>query len=313
MKAPNTIPCRKSFTSTLLELAQNDKDIIAVTSDASGSATLTDFGEALPEQFVEVGIAEMNAVGISAGLASTGKKVFIFGPACFYVARSLEQVKVDLAYSQMPVKICGVSGGVAYSQLGATHHSLHDIAVLRTFPGMEIYLPCDVRQTRKLVKTLVDRPKPAYIRVGRNAVPDVYDNDDFDFEPGKANMLMDGTDLTIIGTGETVYHCLEAGRMLKEQGIGARVLDMCSLKPFDKEAVLKAARETGRIVTAEEHSIYGGLGAMVAELTAQVCPVKMSILGVPDENVIHAAPLEVFRHYGFDYQGIYNACLDIVK
>ena len=313
MKEPNKTPCRKSFTDTLLELAQTDKNIVAVTTDASGSATLTDFAKALPEQFVEVGIAEQNAVGISAGLASTGKSVFIFGPACFYVARALEQVKVDMAYSQMPVKICGVSGGVAYSQLGATHHSLHDIAVLRTFPGMEIYLPCDVRQTRKLVQLLVNHPKPAYIRVGRNAVPDVYETDDFPFELGKANMLRDGRDLTIIGTGETVAHCVEAARMLSEQGIEARVLDMHTLKPFDREAVLRAARETGRIVTAEEHSIYGGLGGAVAELTAQECPVKLRILGVPDENVIHASPLTVFRHYGFDYQGIYQACLDIIK
>lgn len=313
MKAPNKIPCRKSFTDTLMQLATIDKDIIAVTSDASGSATLTDFGKFLPNQFVEVGIAEQNAVGISAGLASTGKKVFIFGPACFYVARALEQVKVDLAYSQMPVKICGVSGGVAYSQLGATHHSLHDIAVLRTFPGMEVYMPCDVRQTRKLVEALVNRPKPAYIRVGRNAVPDVYESDDFDFVLGKANMLMEGNDLTIIGTGETVAHCLEAGWMLKDKGIHARVLDMHSLKPFDKEAVIQAARDTGCIVTAEEHSVYGGLGSMVAEVTAQECPVRMKILGVPDENVVHASPLEVFRHYGFDYQGIYDTCICLVN
>ena len=313
MKKANKIPCRKSFTDTLLQIAQKDKEIIAVTSDASGSATLTDFAQTLPEQFVEVGIAEQNAVGIAAGMASTGKKVFIFGPACFYVARSLEQVKVDLAYSQMPVKICGVSGGVAYSQLGATHHSLHDIAVLRTFPGMEIYLPCDVRQTRKLVERLIDHPKPAYIRVGRNAVPDVYETDDFDFELGKANLLKDGKDLTLIGTGETVAHCLEAALMLEKQGIHARVLDMHTLKPFDREAVIKAARETGCIVTAEEHSIYGGLGASVAEITSQVCPVKLRILGVPDENVIHASPAEVFHHYGFDYQGIYEACLELLK
>ena len=311
MKEPNKIPCRRSFTETLLELAREDQEIVAVTSDASGSATLTDFAKALPEQFVEVGIAEQNAVGISAGMASTGKKVFIFGPACFYVARALEQVKVDMAYSQMPVKILGVSGGVAYSQLGATHHSLHDIAVLRTFPGMEVYLPCDVRQTRRLVKLLVNRPKPAYIRVGRNAVPDVYENDDFDFIPGKANMLMDGTDLTLIGTGETVAHCVEAARMLLGRGIHARVLDMHTLKPFDSEAVIAAARETGAIVTAEEHSIYGGLGAAVAEVTAQHCPVRMKILGVPDENVIHASPQEVFHHYGFDYEGIYKAGLQL--
>lgn len=313
MLEKNKIPCRRSFTNTLLDLAQNDKDIIAVTSDASGSATLTDFAKTLPEQFVEVGIAEQDAVGVSAGLASAGKKVFIFGPACFYVARSLEQVKVDMAYSQMPVKILGVSGGVAYSQLGATHHSLHDIAVLRTFPGMEVYMPCDVRETKKLCEALVNHPKPAYVRVGRNAVPDVYTDDDFPFELGKANTVMDGDDITLIGTGETVVHCLEAAKMLKQKGINARVLDMHSLKPFDKEAVLKAARETKCILTAEEHSIYGGLGAAVAEITSQECPVKMRILGVPDENVIHATPLEVFHHYGFDYEGIYAAALQLLE
>ncbi len=307
MLTPNKIPCRKSFTSTLLELAQQDKDIIAVTSDASGSATLTDFGKALPEQFVEVGIAEQDAVGISAGLASAGKKPFIFGPACFYVARALEQVKVDMAYSQMPVTICGVSGGVAYSQLGATHHSLHDIAVLRTFPGIEVYLPCDVRETRKLCIDLAKNPRPAYVRVGRNAVPDVYENDDFEFIPGKANTVVEGTDMTIIATGETVAHAVEAARQLKEEGFSIRVIDMHTLKPFDKEAVVKAARETGRILTVEEHSIFGGLGAAVAEITAQECPVKMRILGIPNENVIHASPLEVFHHYGIDYEGIIAA------
>ncbi|MCI6549290.1 MAG: transketolase family protein [Prevotella sp.] len=313
MLEKNKIPCRKSFTGTLLEEARKDRDIIAVTSDATGSATLGEFAQALPEQFVEVGIAEMDAVGISAGLASSGKKPFIFGPACFYVARALEQVKVDMAYSQMPVKICGVSGGVAYSQLGATHHSLHDIAVLRAFPGMEVYLPCDVRQTRRLCQALIDRDKPAYVRVGRSAVPDVYDSDDFPFEIGKATTLMDGSDITLIGTGETVAHCLEAGRMLRQKGISARVIDMFSIKPFDREAVLKAARETGCIVTAEEHSIFGGLGAAVAEVTAQACPVRIKILGVPDENVFHGSHDEVFRHYGFDFEGIHAAALELLE
>lgn len=211
------IACRKSFTDTLLELAKKDKDIVAVTSDARGSVTLGDFADQLPDQFVECGIAEQDAVGISAGLAHSGKKVFVCGPACFYVARSLEQVKVDLAYSRNPVKILGVSGGVAYGALGATHHSLHDIAALRTFPGMNVVLPCDARQTRKLVELLVDYPEPVYVRVGRAAVPEVYENDDFEFRLGKANMLMDGGDVTIIAAGETVWHALQAGRELKEK------------------------------------------------------------------------------------------------
>ena len=290
-----SVACRKSFTDTMLELGKNDKNIIAVTTDARGSVTLTDFANQLPEQFVECGIAEQDAVGIAAGLASCGKKVFVCGPACFYVARSLEQVKVDVAYSNQPVKILGVSGGVAYGALGATHHSLHDIAVLRTFPGMQVVLPCDARQTRKLVKELVDYPHPVYVRVGRNAVPDVYENDDFDFHIGKSIQLQDGKDLTIIATGETVYHAFEAGKRLAAEGISTRVIDMHTLKPADTEAIVKAAEETGRIITVEEHSMYGGLGGIVTETVCQSCPVPVRILGIPDENAIHGKPLEIFH------------------
>jgi transketolase len=225
------------------------------------------------------------------------------------VARSLEQVKVDVAYSGFPVKILGVSGGVSYGALGFSHHSLHDIAVLRTFPGMQVVLPCDIYQTKKLVEALVDYPYPVYIRVGRNAVPNVYENWDCEFKIGKANLLMDGNDLTIIGTGETVFHCLEAAKKLKDQGIHARVIDMHTLKPFDNEIVIKAAQETGKIITVEEHSIFGGLGSSVSEIVSQVCPVKMKILGIPDEFAIHATPLQIFNHYGIDAEGIVKAAL----
>ncbi|MCF0209098.1 MAG: transketolase family protein [Bacteroidaceae bacterium] len=305
------IACRKSFTDTLLELAKQDKDIIAVTSDARGSVTLGDFAKELPQQFVECGIAEQDAVGISAGLAHSGKKVFCCGPACFYVARSLEQVKVDLAYSENPVKILGVSGGVAYGALGATHHSLHDIAALRTFPGMHIVLPSDWRQTRKLVKQLVDYHYPCYVRVGRAAIPDVYDDDNCQFEIGKAQMLQDGTDLTIIATGETVYHAYMAGKQLAAEGISTRVLDFASIKPCDEMAVIKAARETGKILTVEEHSQYGGLGAMVCEIISEA-PVPVKILGIPDENVIHGTNTEIFHHYGLDAEGIVKAAKEFV-
>lgn len=308
-----TIPCRQSFTDTLLELGRKDKDIVVVTSDARGSVTLSDFAKELPEQFVEVGIAEQNAVGVSAGLSMAGKKVFVCGPACFYVARSLEQVKVDLAYSQNNVSILGVSGGVSYGALGATHHSLHDIAVLRTFPGMQVVLPCDVRQTRKLAEQLVDNDHPVYVRVGRNAVPDVYPDDTFDFRIGKANTLADGNDLTLIGAGETVYHCCEAARRLKEQGINARVIDMHTLKPADTGAIIEAARETGKIITVEEHSVFGGLGAIVAETVVQNHPVPVRILGIPDENVIHGKPPEIFRYYGIDAEGIYRTAIEFYR
>lgn len=303
------IACRKSFTDELLALAKQDKDIIAVTSDARGSVTLGDFANELPGQFVECGIAEQDAVGISAGLAHSGKKVFACGPACFYVARSLEQVKVDMAYSQNPVTILGVSGGIAYGALGATHHSLHDIAVLRTFPGMTIFIPADGQQTKMLVRQLVDYKLPAYVRVGRAAVPEVYPETKTDFEIGKAIQLHDGDDLTIIACGEPVWHALEAAKRLENDGIQARVIDMSlAIKPCDREAVVNAARETGRIITVEEHSRYGGLGGMVAEIVAEEMPgTEMTILGIPDENAVHGTDKEIRHYYGLDVDGIYDA------
>ena len=206
-----------------------------------------------------------------------------------------------------------MSGGVAYGALGATHHSLHDIAVLRTFPGMNVVLPCDARQTRRLVMELVDFPEAVYVRVGRNAVPDVYEDDNFPFELGKANTLLEGNELTIIGTGETVYHCYEAGKRLQKEGIKVRVLDMHTLKPADTEAIIKAAKETGKIITVEEHSMFGGLGAIVAETVCQHCPVPMRILGIPDENVVHGKPLEIFHYYKLDSEGIYQTAIDFLK
>ena len=295
--------CRKSFTATLLELARKDSNIIAVTTDARGSVTLNDFAKELPEQFVECGIAEQNAVGISAGLAHSGKSVFCCGPACFYVARSLEQVKVDVAYSRNPVKILGVSGGIAYGALGATHHSIHDIAVLRAFPGMNIVLPSDGNMTEKLVKFLVSYQEPVFVRVGRGEIGEVYENDDFDCIPGKANVLREGDDVAILATGETVCQAVAAADALAAKGIHARVLDYTWIKPFDKEALHKAAEETGCIVTVEEHSVYGGLGALVTEELSEN-PVPVRILALPDEDMLHGSSKELFAHYGIDAAGI---------
>lgn len=309
----NNIPCRKAFTQTLLELAKNDSNIVALTSDARGSVTLNQFADELPEQFVELGIAEQNAVGVAAGMASCGKKAFVCGPACFYSARSLEQIKVDVAYTQNNVKIIGVSGGVSYGALGGTHHSLHDIAVMRTFPGLTVILPCDKNQTRILTKKLIDYPHPVYVRMGRGAVPDVYHNEDFKFEIGKAGIVHQGTDITIIGTGETVYHALQAARHLARNGITARVIDMHTIKPFDRDTVIQAARETGRIITVEEHSIFGGLGACVTEITARHCPVPVRIIGIPDENAIHGKSQEIFEHYGLTSNNIVATVHELLK
>lgn len=299
----SNIPCRKAFTDTLLELARSDRKIVALATDSKGSVTLGKFAEELPAQFVEIGIAEQDAVGIGAGLATCGKKAFVCGPACFLSARSLEQVKIDAAYSHTNVKIIGVSGGVSYGALGASHHSLQDIAVMRAIPGLAVILPCDAAQTARMTRALADYDGPVYVRMGRGAVPDVYEND-APFEIGKANTLLDGGDIALLAIGEMVYPALQAGKLLHSRGIGARVLDIHTIKPLDEEAVLRAAKETGHIVTVEEHSVNGGLGAAVAETVVQRHPVPMTILGIPDETVVTGTSSEVFRHYGLTPEGI---------
>lgn len=308
----NTIPCRKAITQTLLSEAQGNKDVFVVTSDARGSVTLNEYADQLPGQFVETGIAEQNAVGIGAGLALAGKNVFVCGPACFYSARSLEQVKVDVAYTGTNVKIIGVSGGVSYGALGSTHHSLHDIAVMRTFPGLNVYIPADRHQSAWLTRHLLASNEAAYVRVGRNAVPDIYTEKD-SFTPGKANVLREGRDLVIVATGETVYHALMAAGELLKKGISSTVLDMHTIKPLDRDAIIDAAKTTGHIITVEEHSVFGGLGAAVAEVVCQHAPAKMKILGIPDENAIHGKPLEIFEHYGLTVEGIVREALEIIK
>lgn len=303
---PNKIPCRQAFTDKLLELAKSDKDIVAVTSDARGSVTLNKFADELPDQFFEVGIAEQNAIGISAGLALNGKKPFVCGPACFYSARSYEQVKIDVAYNKTNVKIIGVSGGVSYGALGSSHHSLNDIAATRVLPDLTVILPCDVALTQKMTKTLTNHTGPVYVRMGRGAVPDVYTEIDPEFKIGKANTLLEGNDITIIGTGETVYHCLQAGKKLAKNGIKARILDMHTIKPLDIETIEKAAKETGKIVVIEEHHIHGGLGSAIAEWIVQNHLVPVKIIGFPDENAVHGSSKELFEYYGLNAKGIFK-------
>jgi len=299
----NNIPCRKAITEVLTHEAKSNPDLFVVANDSRGSVTLEDFAEQLPDQFVEVGIAEQNAVGIGTGMALSGKNVFVCGPACFLSARSLEQIKVDVAYAGSNVKILGVSGGVSYGALGSTHHSLHDIAVMRTFPGMSVFLPADRYQAAWLARHLIQTPGPAYVRVGRDAVPDIYSKQDV-FETGKAVELRSGSDISLIAAGETVYHALQAAEILEIEGIKATVLDMHTLKPIDREAVIEAAHRTGHIITIEEHSIFGGLGAAVAEIIAQEAFARLKILGLPDEYAIHAKPLDLFDYYGLTAKNI---------
>ena len=311
---PNAKACREAFTATLLELATQDKDIIAVSSDARGSCSLTPYIDALPDQFVEVGIAEQNEIGIAAGLASVGKKPYVCAPACFLTARSLEQLKVDVAYSHQNVKIFAVSGGVSYGALGASHHTLHDIATLRCFPDISIILPCDAVQTEAVLRAIATRKEAVYIRVGREKVPLVYDATipGKPFEFGKANVLKEGSDVTLVACGEMVHHTYMAAHLLEKTGINARVLDIPTLKPFDEDAIVAAARETGAIITIEEHSIYGGLGSAVNQVVVHHHPSKVRNLAFPDEYLVTGNSAELFAHYGLDAAGIAQAAQPMI-
>lgn len=308
----NKIANRQVICDTLMELAKDDKDIYVLTSDSRGSASMTNFANEYPKQFVEVGIAEQNLVGIAAGLATTGKKCFAASPACFLTMRSIEQVKVDVAYSNTNVKLIGISGGVSYGALGMSHHSLQDIAVMRAIPNMDIFLPADRFETEKLVRELVKYDKPAYIRIGRNPVDDVYESTDFDFQIGKANVMREGKDITIIATGETVKPAIEASDELRELGIKCRVLNMHTIKPLDEEAIIKAAKETGYIITVEEHSIYGGLGAAVSEVVVQNAPVPMKIVGIKDEAAITGTSKEIFNYYGLSKENLVKLAKELI-
>lgn len=296
---------RQAFTDTLLLLARENRNIVALATDSRGSVTLGKFADELPQQFVECGIAEQNAVGIAAGLANMGMLPFVCGPACFFSTRSAEQVKVDVAYSYSNVKIIGVSGGVSYGALGTSHHSTQDIALMRAIPNLKVILPADAAQTAALTRALCEDPSPAYVRMGRGAVPDVYPSDAV-FTIGKANLLRDGSDLAIIACGEMVHPALEAADILRQQGIGASVTDMHTIEPLDREAVLAAA-QTGAILTVEEHSVHGGLGAAVAEVVCQSKPVRMRIMGLPNEPLYSGSSREVKEYYGLTAQGIAEA------
>ncbi len=309
----NSIPNRQVICDTLIELGGKDKDIVVLTSDSRGSASMTNFAKELPEQFVEVGIAEQNIVGIAAGLAASGKKPYIASPACFLSMRSIEQVKVDVAYSKTNVKLIGISGGLSYGALGMSHHSLQDIAVMRAIPGINIILPADKHETKKMIEALAQNTEPTYIRIGRNPVADVYSSDEYGFEIGKAVTMSEGTDITIIAAGETVKIAMDAADMLKKKGVSCRVLNMHTIKPLDEAEIIKAAKETGCIITVEEHSIYGGLGAAVSEVVTQNCPVPMKIVGVPDEPAIPGKSEEVFKHYGLTADNISSIALEIIK
>lgn len=286
----NKIPNRQAICDTLMEAAKTDKDVVVLCSDSRGSASLTKFAETYPAQFVEMGIAEQDLVSVAAGLASCGKKAFAASPACFLSTRSYEQAKIDCAYSNTNVTLIGISGGVSYGALGMSHHSAQDIAAMSALPNMRVYLPSDRFQTAKLIQALLKDTKPAYLRVGRNPVEDVYSETECPFEMDKATVLAEGIDLVLIACGEMVRPALDAAALLKEQGISAGVLDMYCVKPLDKEAVIRAASGAKAVLTVEEHAPYGGLGSMVAQVVGETCPRRVKTFRFPTRRSSPAPP-----------------------
>ena len=309
----NKIPNRKAICDVLLEEAKTDKNITVLCSDSRGSASLAPFAEAYPEQFVETGIAEQDLVSIAAGLAHCGKKSYAASPACFLSTRSYEQCKVDVAYSNTNVKLIGISGGISYGALGMSHHSAQDIAAMAAIPNMRVYLPSDRFQTTKLVQALLKDEKPAYIRVGRNPVEDLYSEENCPFEMDKATVLKEGADAAIIACGEMVRPAMEAAELLEKEGIHATVLDMYCVKPLDSEAVIKAAEQAKVVVTAEEHAPFGGLGSMVAQVVSANCPRKVVNIALPDAPVITGTSKEVFDYYGMNAEGIAKTVKEALK
>ncbi|MGH7952271.1 MAG: transketolase family protein [Limisphaerales bacterium] len=292
------------FAATLEELARANPNIIAVTSDSRGSGKLASFGKNLPKQLVEVGIAEQNLVGITAGLAACGKKSFGVSPACFLTARSLEQIKNDVCYSDVPAVLIGISAGVSYGALGSTHHSLHDFAALRAIHNISIVAPADNFETREAVRAAAKSIKPIYVRFGKAAMFNLH-KPETKFQIGKAIQLRDGNDIAFVATGETVIHALLAAGQLAERGLNCRVISMHTVKPLDTETVLKAGRECRAIVTVEEHSVHGGLGeACSATLLQAGINLPFKIVGIPDEDTVTGAQADIFRHYGISMEGL---------
>jgi len=301
------------LADTLLEIGQNRRDVLVVTGDSRGSGKLIPFGEHLPEQIVEVGIAEQNLVGISAGLASTGKKVFAVSPASFLTTRAFEQIKNDVAYSDIPVKLIGISAGVSYGALGSTHHSLHDFAALRAVDNIHIVVPADNFEARKAIESAVNYPHPIYIRFGKNSLPHLHDLDT-EFKIGKAIVLKKGADVTFIATGETVFRAVKACNLLEAQGLSCGVISMHTLKPLDIEAIINIARETKAIITIEEHSVNGGLGSACASLLLQEGMHNLfRIVGIPDEYIVNGSQEEVFEYYGITPEGLAQSAQDLIR
>ncbi len=278
--APKLHDCRDAFVAVLERLGADNSRIVAVCNDSVGSSKLGGFKAKWPERLVNVGIAEQNMVGVGAGLANGGLLPFVCGAACFLTGRSLEQIKADIAYSNANVKLVGISSGMAYGELGPTHHSIEDFAWTRVLPNLPVVAPCDSIETAAAVEWAAGHDGPVFLRLSRVGVPDLLPAG-HTFELGKANLLRDGDAITLIANGTVTHRMMKAADILAGKGIEARVLNMATVRPLDVDAISAAARDTGAILTAEEHSTIGGLGSAIAEFVVSDAPVPMKILGVP--------------------------------
>jgi transketolase len=303
--------CRNAFVSTLEEMAAADMRVCAVVNDSVSSTKLKGFRDKFPDRFVNVGIAEQNMVGVSAGLASAGMIPFCCGASCFLTARAMEQVKVDLGYAKNNVKLCGMSSGMAYGELGPTHHSIEDLAWTRVIPNLMVVVPADPIETRAVMLWARDHVGPVFVRLSRMPVPKLLPGD-FVFAPGKAATLREGDDIALLANGVLVARALQAAETLHERGVEARVLNMSSMAPMDREAVIAAARETRGIVTIEEASVYGGLGGAVAEIVADEHPTLVRRMGVPGVFAPTGSVEFLLEHFGLTAGGIEKAAVELL-
>ncbi len=301
------------FSATLQTLAQTDRNLLVVTSDSRGSGKLVPFGQAFPKQLIEIGIAEQNLVGVAAGLASTGKNVFAVSPACFLTARSFEQIKTDVCYSNNPVRLVGISAGVSYGALGSTHHSLHDFAALRAVNNLTIVAPADNFETEQAIWQATQMDTPIYLRFGKKPMPHLSETPP-DFAFGKGRVILEGDELILIGTGETVYPALQAARQLEAtHGIRATVVSMHTIKPLDYDLLATLAAKGVPMLTIEEHSVYGGLGEACASfLLESGFRSRFKIMGIPDEYTVTGSQTEIMNHYGLSEAGIVAQALTLL-
>jgi transketolase len=302
--------CRDAYARTIEELAQSDERIVVVVNDSVGSSKLGGFKSKFPDRLINVGIAEQTMVGVGAGLANGGKIPFVSAASCFLTARALEQIKADVAYSNANVKLCGMSSGVAYGELGPTHHSIEDIAWLRTMGSITVLVPSDPWETEQAIRAAAAHDGPIFIRVSRMPVPAIPRPSDATFEIGRAEILRAGSDLAIIANGVMVHRALDAAAALAEQGIEARVINMSTMSPIDETTILEAA-QTGAILTVEEHSERGGLGGAVAELVVRHVPCPVCILGFPG-FLPTGSPEWLMEHFGLTAAGIQAAARELV-